>query len=235
MRKTAYMPKAMIALICLIIMLYFTFLYIDLFNSQLYRLSANLKYICMLLCLGLSLFARNNYFNLQNVWLLHIGLFLTCLADLFLLIIDNYYEVGVAIFSIVQITYSIRYDVGNSKKTVRNFIICFLSLFMAYIIANLITELPALIPLALFYGICLITSVVKAVKAFVNEAFPKPNGAMMALGMVLFLLCDINVALYNVLGTFNTSGFLYRISSVSMWLYYLPSQLLLSLSGYKFK
>jgi len=157
------------------------------------------------------------------------------LADLFLLIIDNYYEVGIAIFSIVQITYSIRYDVENGKKTVRNCIICFLILLLIFIVANLITEVPFIILLALFYGICLITNVIKAKKAYINGVFPKPNGVMVVLGMVLFLLCDINVALYNVLGTFYINEPLYRISSVSMWLYYLPSQLLLSLSGYKFK
>lgn len=236
MRRKAYKPKTMIVLIYLIIVLYFTFLYIDLFNSELYRISAYLKYISILLCFSLSMFARGNSFDMQNAGLLNMGLLLTCLADLFLLIIDDYYEIGIAIFSIVQITYSIRYDIGNRKKTVRNLIFCLLALFLIYtIVHHLIAAIPFIIPMALFYGICLVTGVIKAVKAYINGVFPNPNGAMAALGMVLFLMCDINVMLYNVLGTLYINGLLYRVSSVSMWLYYLPSQLLISLSGYKFK
>lgn len=51
-------------------------------------------------------------------------------------------------------------------------------------------------------------------------------------------MCDVNVALYNIIGFISLTGkfinLLYDISSISMWLFYLPSQVLLSLSGYKF-
>lgn len=71
-----------------------------------------------------------------------------------------------------------------------------------------------------------------------NKLYSSPNRNMIAIGMVLFLFCDINVLLYNLMGMISSSSEfikqLYNISSVSMWLFYLPSQILLSLSGYNF-
>lgn len=56
-----------------------------------------------------------------------------------------------------------------------------------------------------------------------------PNGFLRLLfvGLSLFILCDINVALYNTLA----GGFVYRLSSVLMWVFYLPSQVLLVLAS----
>ncbi len=46
-------------------------------------------------------------------------------------------------------------------------------------------------------------------------------------GMLLFLACDLNVLLYNLLPA---SSLLWRLASVLMWFFYLPSQLLLVLA-----
>jgi len=115
--------------------------------------------------------------------------------------------------------------------SIRNFIVIFSSLFIVYFVVDkLIFKLDFIWGMGLFYGICLLNSVIKAAKAYRDRLFPKPNGHMILIGMVLFLLCDINVALYNILN----EGLFYNISSISMWLFYLPSQVLLSLSGYKY-
>jgi hypothetical protein len=53
--------------------------------------------------------------------------------------------------------------------------------------------------------------------------------------MVLFLLCDLNVGVFNLTGfvSVNSSWFhnLYAISAIAMWLFYLPAQVFISLSG----
>jgi len=57
---------------------------------------------------------------------------------------------------------------------------------------------------------------------------------LFAWGMVLFLLCDINVGIFNLSGFINVGPVyevLYGISSISMWLFYAPSQVLIVLSG----
>jgi hypothetical protein len=168
--------------------------------------------------------------------LLQLGLLLTVIADFFLLIVDDYYPIGVAVFAIAQITYTIRFDAGNKANIIKNYIVVFLILFLVYAVANSFIKIDILVPISLCYGISLVTNVYKSIVIFRNRIYPNPNAIMVALGMALFLLCDINVALYNILKLINeTKGIIYRISSVSMWLYYLPSQVLLALSGYNYK
>jgi hypothetical protein len=51
--------------------------------------------------------------------------------------------------------------------------------------------------------------------------------------MVLFLLCDINVGLFNLSDFITPSpayNIIYSISSILMWTFYAPSQVLIALS-----
>ena len=56
-----------------------------------------------------------------------------------------------------------------------------------------------------------------------------PNGflRLLFIGLSLFILCDINVALFNIL----KGGIAYHICSVLMWIFYLPSQVILVLAS----
>lgn len=193
----------------------------------------------MILVFVNSLITGNNALSSKDLHLLQIGLIITLIADIFLLILDSHYILGLLLFSIVQLIYSFRYEFINLKSTIRNFTVIFLSLFIIYLIVNkLIIDLEFLYIMGLFYGLCLLNSVIKAAKAYRNRLFPKPNRHLILIGMILFLLCDINVGLYNILGSMairnRTLNIIYNISSISMWLFYLPSQVLLSLSGYKY-
>lgn len=159
-------------------------------------------------------------------------------ADLFLTVF-NYYTSGVALFCVVQILYSIRYEALKISETSLKFIIIFLSLMFVYLIINLfIIKIDILFAVALFYAICLIISVRKAIRVCKNNLYPYPNKYMIAYGMILFILCDINVALYNVTEVTGISwtfiDIVHNISGLSIWLFYVPSQLLLALSGYNF-
>jgi len=168
-----------------------------------------------------------NKLNDKDVILLQIGLFFTALSDFFFLILyKNVF--GVVSFCIVQVIYCIRYDINNAKATIRNFVMFFLFVAISYIIFSVfINKINVILFIGLCYSICLITSVWKAIKACKNNDFPFPNRYMIAYGMILFLLCDINVFLYNIIGIKNSKWL--------VWLFYIPSQFLLSFSGYKFK
>lgn len=237
MKKTDYVFKTIKLILFLIIILYFTFLYIDLFNSQYLQVSNNIKFASIILCFSISLLSKNNAFDPYNIKLLQLGLFLTIIADFFLLIVNDYYEIGIAIFSVVQITYSIRYDIRYKRNTIKKYFVILAILFSTYVVVNSFVKIALLVPISLFYGICLMTNVYKSIIIYTHKIYPKPNGSMVAIGMFFFLLCDINVALYNIIRTtyFQFNTLLHQISFVSMWLFYLPSQILLSLSGYKFK
>ncbi len=60
-----------------------------------------------------------------------------------------------------------------------------------------------------------------------KEEIPNSFLRLLFVGLSLFILCDINVALFNVL----REGAVYHISSVLMWVFYLPSQVLLVLAS----
>ena len=226
-------------LLTIIGVLYFTFLYMDLFNIQLFMSSNTIKFICIILCFIISILTREHSLCNRDLFLLQTGLFITILADLLLLVLNSYYILGITLFCIVQIIYSIRYDVGNTRSTIRKFIIIFVAIPIGYIVINIfIMKVDFLFMIGLYYVVCLLTSLTKAIKTYKYKIYPNPNRHMIALGMILFLLCDINVALYNIIGFISLTGkfinILYNISFISMWLFYLPSQVLLSLSGYKF-
>lgn len=231
MLKTIRKWRIVKVFLLFIAILYIRFMYIDIYDIESIISSDRLKYLSMLLVLMISLFTGDDALNVKDLKLLQTGLFITLIADLFLLILGRHYILGILLFSVVQIIYSSRYGFTNLKKNIRNFIVIFSSLFIVYFVVDkLIFKLDFIWGMGLFYGICLLNSVIKAAKAYRDRLFPKPNGHMILIGMVLFLLCDINVALYNILN----EGLFYNISSISMWLFYLPSQVLLSLSGYKY-
>lgn len=177
--------------------------------------------------------------SIKDTTLLRLGLFITIIADLFLLVLDSHYIIGVFLFSIVQILYIIRYDNKNTKRQIKFFITIFLSLLLIYMALDFfIIEVDFLLLVGLFYAICLIISVLKGIKAYENNSYPSPNKYLIAIGMIFFLFCDINVFLYNFLGSIFISSEivekLYNISFIAMWLFYLPSQVLLAISGHKF-
>lgn len=240
MNNKDYKFKITKILLIIIVMLYFSFLYMDIFKIGTALVSNRLKFISMILIFIISLIKKEDALELRDIYLLQVGLFLTIFADLFLLILDNYYIIGIALFSIVQILYSIRYEYKKAKLIIKNFIIIFIVLIFIYIIINsFIVKVDLLIAISFYYAICLLTSVIKGIKVYIYEYYPTPNRQMIALGMVLFLLCDINVALYNIIEFLSLKGkfvgLLYNIFFISMWLYYLPSQVLLSISGYRYR
>lgn len=233
-------PKLLKSLLAIIMVLYISFLYLDVFYIHNTVNSDILKFISILLCLSMTFITRKRPLDDKDILLLQMGMLITVLADIFLLVLDSHYELGVALFSIVQIIYGIRHSRQKESQSIKKYICIFLILNLFYFVIRAFTDkVEYLIFLSLFYGICLIYSVYNGIVAYGNRRYPKINGIMISLGMVLFLLCDINVAIYNILGQISGSNgileLLYDISSISMWLYYLPSQILLSLSGYNFK
>lgn len=198
-----------------------------------------IKFITIILTFTISLLLGEYALDGKSMLLLQLGLFITIFADVFLLLLNKNYILGVGLFCIVQISYSIRYDFCKAKLTIKNFIVIFSILFIIY----LITEVDFLILIVLYYIMCLLTSTIRGVKLCVKKKYPSPNRQIIALGMILFLLCDINVGLYNIMKYMGSTGkyinisdgSFYNVISISIWLFYLPSQILLCISEYKFE
>ena len=175
----------------------------------------------------MTLISNENVINKRDINLLRMGMFFTLIADLFLVILD-YHIAGVLMFCLVQIIYIIRYTEGKSNNIIRRLIGAFILLSISYFWINkYIVKFEYLILIGFFYGICIFISMLKSIEAGKMDIYPKLNKNMIIWGMALFALCDLNVALARIESIHN-------ISSSLIWIFYLPSQVLLSLSVYKY-
>lgn len=223
-------------LLTAIVLIYILFMYLDIFNVKISVSSSILKYISIILCFMMTLFIGEGGFNRRDKLLLQTGLFITVLADLCFLILD-YYILGIALFCLVQIIYYNRYRGGTMHEPpliFTRFIIIFISVIVVYIIINLMfTRINLIFAIAFFYAICLIYSTAESIKAFKNNLYPCYNKYIIVMGMILFLLCDVSIAIFNTSREFDI--FIHNVSALSIWTFYLPSQALLSISGYRFE
>lgn len=227
MENIIYKSKIIKAVLIIIIIIYISHIYVEFFNIKKEIPMDVIKYISILLCFLITLISEGNEINNLDNRLLQIGMFFTVIADLFLVIL-NYHILGVLTFCIVQMVYIARYTAGKFHHTIRKLIMILILICSIYFLVNkIIIELDFLIPLGFFYSICLLISILKSIEAGKKNIYIDPNKSMIIWGMILFALCDLNVALARI-------ELLHSISSSLIWIFYLPSQVLLSLSGYKY-
>lgn len=109
-----------------------------------------------------------------------------------------------------------------------------LSACICLLLALLGIELVSLLIAAVIYFTGLTINTIRAFAAAIKES-GDISMRLFAAGLLLFLLCDINVGLFN-LSSFielprDIYSAVYSISSVLMWGFYTPSQTLISLSA----
>lgn len=239
--KTSYYKYITIVYVVTEILLYGSFLYIDIFNNTAYVLSSYLKFTGIVLCFLYTLVLSGLGPNKIDIRILRLALFFTLISDLLILMV-NIYLAGMVSFSVVQSLYLIRLGLweGKRKNLPSNKLIIkkmgrniFITLFI-YLCLNLAyIKVDILLGITCFYFVGILCNVKDAV--VIAYKYRMKNQILYAFGMVLFLLCDINVGVFNLSGYISIHGSwystLYLFASVAMWLFYLPSQLLISLSG----
>jgi len=160
-------------------------------------------------------------------WLV-LGFMFTVGADYFL-VVRNLHLPGVAVFCFAHMCYILR-AVGSPSVTASRtkprykvllFCVLIASIFVVFINGWLIV-------LSGIYAALFITNIA------VNFNFQKINRPLVLTGLILFALCDINVALLNLPRHFDinlTFPWTFRL----IWVFYLPSQLLLAVSATRLK
>ena len=218
----------------IILFLYFFFIYLDysLQNTG-YKYSIVAKYLSILLCFIMTIMIGKNGHDIVDTRLLQSGFFLTACAD-YCLLLSNKFIVGVIIFCIVQTIYIFRY---TRDLTSRSKIFWAISIIYIILSITLLTVFNTqnfdlrLSLICLFYGCLIIVSLITAVRTLKANYFPLYSSVMICIGMILFLMCDINVVLFNI---FEENGnYAARMCGFLIWVFYLPAQVLLALSGYK--
>lgn len=174
----------------------------DLFKAD----STYIKYMGIILCFVYALL-NNKKFRI-------VSFIFTLIADYFLLVILDHYEIGVSSFIVVQMVYL--YFLGNNKKAyfnmfllIRGFvIICGTLLLLIFNNMSLLNEL-----VIIYFS----SLVLNAIQAYVQ------GDKFMALGLILFVCCDICVGLFNI----NSAN---HIALFLSWVFYLPSQVIIALA-----
>ncbi len=194
--------------------LYVLFMAMDLFSIGGYTIG--LKYAGILLCLLFCVLCAAG----GGDRILPFALLFTAVADFFLLVINEYYLAGVCSFILVQTLYLIRLYRGTGKLWLTARIICAVLAVLVLMLTGLLSAVN--LASVLYYSLLLINMVL-------CWTLPGRKWRTFALGLTLFILCDTCVGIFNM-GSLMPSG-LYAFASIGMWLFYLPSQVLISLTA----
>lgn len=203
-------------------LLYIAFLYCDIVGYS--SVSTALKYTALLLCLLFS-FDSITEKSEKDSRLVCIALTFTAMADLFLLVLNRWYAVGVAFFCPVQILYALRLRRLKNKH---------IPLWPRILLSGgaiiAVVLWKSLDPLTLLVCIYFPQLVCNAVESLFQLTTSQTK--LFALGLWLFLGCDICVGLNNMsLYIPVTGSFLMTFVQIGMWAFYLPSQVLIVLSA----
>ena len=223
--------------------LYGTFLSLDLLGRNI-SLSNRVKFAVVVLCFLYVIITGMKDRSRKHMLLIY-ALAFTVISDIFILLSD-YYLYGLLTFIIAQQLYGIRItEFINSERITKSPIslIRDLAIRLIYqgafavliglILWSLGVNIEELLMVSIFYFISICTNVVRLLKLHASYHYRREI-KYFAIGMVLFLLCDINVGLFNLSSFLPVSpayGMIYSLSSILMWTFYAPSQTLIALSG----
>lgn len=169
-----------------------------------------IKYAGIVLCLAFSLLGTDR--------LVPVALALTAGADWFLLVRNDRYLLGIALFLAVQAVYFLRLRRAGADRAwpLRSVLALGAGLGVYALGMASAVNLAA----ALYFS----QLAANALSAWTVKG---ERWRAFALGLTLFVGCDVCVGLFNA----RIGGLaLYYFAAVGMWLFYLPSQVLIALS-----
>lgn len=219
--------------LCLETFLYLTFLYFDLNIGTLSNFTSIIKYISILLCLVFSITEgiRRQFFSPLTV-----ALAFAAIADVFLLF-TQHFSIGVFFFLCVQTCYC--YVISGKKSIPLILILCgILATFClsAMLILNISLDLTIIL-VTIYFCFLLTNTINSCFKAITSKQICM---CILTIAIVLLLLCDVNVGIQNIKSYINfsytpTLTTLLKFSHIGIWLFYLPSQVLITLLSMNLK
>lgn len=194
-------------------LLYAAFLAMDLSGRG--SATVPVKYAGVLLCLAFALLCAAR----GGDRLVPLALALTACADWFLLVRNDCYALGVALFLCVQTVYLVRLRRAGAESAYALRSGLALAAGLAVYAVGLAS--PVNLLAALYFSQLVSNTAL---------AWTRRGGRrrLFALGLTLFVGCDACVGLFNALPAASP---LFSAVSVGMWLFYLPSQVLIALSA----
>lgn len=216
--------KIFISFLAVESILYVIFIVFDFLNPSIsQRIKLSSIFLCFAICFIFWVFSKNKK---QTLLLVSASLF-TCLSDYLLLIEkdSNLFTIGVFTFFIVQILYFAYHSKNLTSKNLVISLAC--RLFVVFLICLVATaiKLDALTTLSLCYFSLLLGN-------FINSLLLVKNNKkyiIISAGFLLFILCDICVGMNNI--NIDNAA-LKNFATYGMWIFYLPSQVILASTIY---
>ena len=158
----------------------------------------------------------------------------TLVSDFFLLLTD-YITLGVATFWLAHTAYIFRVRRKLPKVTVVTLAV---GLFFGVLLV-LLGFPDVLMFFAAVYAVLFAQNIIVHVKYCKNtdnttDELPLFNRKIILAALVLFALCDVNVAIFNLRDPLELSPQAVDIVYTLIWLFYVPSQLMLAISAVRF-
>ncbi len=185
-----------------------------------------LKYSGILLCLAVS--AVTIYFNRDaDAVITTAAMLFTAISDLFILVLDRHFEIGLATFIVAHSLYLYRLYHGRAKRI-------WLTVVVRAVVAGILIgiccglfEAELLVIEACIYLVLLVGN---SVEALIMCPRARKN-ILFAIGLMLFLGCDICVGLkHGSMVGVHLSNHVYSFVVFMIWVFYLPSQVFIACS-----
>ena len=184
------------------------------------------SYGAVILCFLAAALLLYKFRNREYVYLLTAFLF-TLGADFFLVLLDDLYEVSVTVFIGAQVFHFLRISAGDTRFFLRSLCCRLGFVLVAILLCFIFAPEEYLFFVGSIYAVNLlwnfIDGVIKTVKC--HEHWP------LIPGFFLFILCDLSVAMNGVGGAFGIPQDVRFTVAGLIWIFYLPSQVLITLSG----
>ena len=206
--------------------IYLTFIILDL-TDCLPGLSDPVKYSGIILCFVNSLIFFVKKRGTDRL-IITAALFFTVCADAFLLFTGEFLP-GLVFFCVVQTLYSV-YTVSDEKQL----LILLIPLVLATGIICIFYDVADifLFALLIYYAFAFALNTYRSWKNY--KKHPSVTGLLFAIGLSLFVMCDLNVLFRNAYEMLNLQASLpkwtYFVAMFFTWVFYLPAQVLISIS-----
>lgn len=164
-------------------------------------------------------------------YLLQIALGFTFLADI-LLLLDNTSAIGVLVFCLAQYFHISRFAGAKPK-----YFIGYTAFLVVFLFYGHFMAIPPIIVLGFIYGISLIQNI-RLTRKWAKSTEKTSSKAIVAShcafwGFILFAMCDTNVAISFFARVGVLPSLLFKPANFFAWLFYYPSQVLISNSSIK--
>lgn len=209
-------------------------IYILLFG---FRILDNTLYIFVYSAIIISLiysFVSLLFQKTKSSFMLFVAFVFTSIADTFLILLDDYYILALVFFIFTQISYFIYIRITfSNKKWLKDIFLRLLTIVIGTVLIPFVEKDSRLITfLSIVYFSNLLLN-------FIYSCCVKKKNYLFIIGLLLFICCDFCVGCFNI-------GDIIEISNDSLfakirdypinlsWLFYYPSQILLSVSNFDF-